>query len=260
MLTVSNAFREKVLNSPSFLEWQYKVKAGSNEYTSEVIKDLSITGQLQSQFTLGSSLSKSLELELLVNERTELPPLITVEVILFNRVYEEEDGVLVEKIISEPPLLVGSFYVTEIDRTTYGKLKIKAIDMMGHTDYFSSSVDAEIFHVNITTVYEVIDAISYDFNVKYNPYYDINLPKEDRINLFPISMEDRYKEWPLTNFNNIALNFSYRQLLEYMAGLCGCNVKLNNRIVKVNDADVIANEIEFFRFKDTNETLDGDNY
>ena len=260
MLTVSNAFREKVLNSPSFLEWQYKVKAGSNEYTSEVIKDLSITGQLQSQFTLGSSLSKSLELELLVNERTELPPLITVEVILFNRVYEEEDGVLVEKIISEPPLLVGSFYVTEIDRTTYGKLKIKAIDMMGHTDYFSSSVDAEIFHVNITTVYEVIDAISVDFNVKYNPYYDINLPKEDRINLFPISMEDRYKEWPLTNFNNIALNFSYRQLLEYMAGLCGCNVKLNNRIVEVDGENLIANEIEFFRFKDTNVTLDGDNY
>ena len=244
MLKATEAFRNKVLDNPSFLEWKYVVKNGGREYDGEIIKNLTISGQLQNQFTIGSSLSKSLELELLVSEETVVDPIIMVEASV---VIGTEQIVSGDTIIEMPkysePVIVGYFHVTEVDRGTYGKLKIYAIDMMGHPDYLSNSVvDFSIFNDIETDVEIIVGKIAEVCGLSTNIADEY---KKIRISNFFTALTALTYKQTIEDTETDRPSITHRQLLEYVAGFCGCNVRINS--YKDEDGNIV-NEIELFKF------------
>ena len=221
MLTVSSAFKDHIFNTRS-IQWEYSVTIdGVGTYTGTKIKSFNITGELQSEFTIGSSLAKTLELELLVSEKTPIPESSAINASLFLVINEEQ----------KEEVKLGTFYTTEVDRQTIGKLKINAIDAMGHIDILDSQVDM-IFPDTATTVSQIVALIAKGLSLGFDP-----------------SINPDFYNYTIGTFNIVVPEFSYRQMLEYLAGFCGCNVRITN-----------DQYIEFFRFKDTGIELTKANY
>lgn len=226
MLVASDAFKEIVgltdVSKPTFLEWEYRVIIDGITYTSDIIKSLEINGQLQNNFTIGSSLSLTLDLELLITEKTQFSELAEIKVYatLLNNDLNEE-------------ILLGTFVTIEVDRQTIGRIKISACDMMGHNNYMSSEMtftdlgfQPEDFPLEAGVL---ASAIAKRFNIEI----DNNIPEGNAL---------------VTNFV-VLYGLTYRQVLEYLAGIYGGYVKLTRE-----------GKLSFFRFKHTGITLTQENY
>ena len=245
MLSVSNEFKNYLFDTViddkgiekrknSTIQWEYTVDIdGVGEYTGTKIKSINITGELQKEFTLGSSLSKSMDLELLVSEKTTIEEDSSINVtltLLIPIVDDKGYPVLDDKgkptFNRDNKVKLGTFYTTEIDRQTIGMLKIKAIDAMGHISKLNSLVDI-IIPDTATTVTAIIQLIAAATSLKFDDKKDIDLHGQSIGVLALVGAES-----------------TYRQMLEYLAGYCGCNVRVTN-----------DQYIEFFRFRDiTKET------
>lgn len=245
MLSVSNEFKNYLFDTViddkgiekrknSTIQWEYTVDIdGVGEYTGTKIKSINITGELQKEFTLGSSLSKSMDLDLLVSEKTPIKEDSSINVtltLLIPIVDDKGYPVLDDKgkptFNRDNKVKLGTFYTTEVDRQTIGMLKIKAIDAMGHTSKLDSLVDM-IFPDTWTTASQLVGGIAAALKLGFDP-----------------SKNPELYNYTVGTFKIVVPEFSYRQMLEYLAGFCGCNVRITNE-----------EYIEFFRFEDTGITL-----
>ena len=243
MLKVSDEFKKIVGLTedykPNFLEWDYRVYIDKNEYNSDIIKSLNISGQLQNNFTIGSSLSLSLELELLISEETYFPNSANITVYATLKNEAKIKGIV--RPLNEDVLL-GTFIATDIDRQTIGRIKIQACDIMGHIDYLSSEMT---FTDLINPATKPARAFQpEDFPIEAR---DLAIAIANRFN---IQIEENIPEGNKLVTNFIVLyGLTYRQALEYLAGIYGGYVKVTRE-----------GRLSFFRFTNTGIKLTKENY
>lgn len=220
MLDVSEKYKEIIFNR-RFLEWEYRIEIGKKSYDSKIIKSFDISGQLQNKLTIGSSLALTLNLELLLSEKTKIAE---------NSVIRAYLKLLNDNINEE--VLVGTFITKEIDRKSLGKIKIVAEDYMSHADYFQSL------------------ASNYDIGIGEE---DLPLEMRDLVvkicRNFNIKIEKNIQYGNLINDISYLEGLTYRQILEYVAGVYGGFVKITR-----------DGKLTFFKFTETGIFLTKDNY
>ena len=239
-------FKSIVFNkSIAYLKWDYSVEVNGRTYDSHTIKNFNISGQLQNTFTIGSSLTKSLELELLIEERDEFGNFLELDIpegcivkayaVLLSGYPYIKDGIEYFKE-HDGTVLLGEFVATEVDRETTRRIKIKALDAMGHNSLLNSP--------NISAVLITDPPLSKmgDIVAKIATATGLGFTTEDKTEL---------NKYTLPTFKTVFADekLTYRTLLEYLAGYCGSNVRITN-----------DNYIKFFKFTDTGVTLTRSNY
>ena len=206
--------------------FNFKLEFNGKNLTTNDVSSIKITSDLlpSDTFTIGSSVSETLEFDLFMDADTPINKSLPVKPYL--SLYTE---VKINNVITPvwQEICLGVFYVNPDGITKKGlkTISIKASSMINHNDYGGRTyVAQDPFNGNVNTI--------------------IN----DICSKLGITLKSSLPNITISNRDNIN-GMKYREVINYIAMLYGGYARINNE-----------GKLEFFKMKDTGYTYDTSNY